>query len=58
MEVREVVDHHEETIVRSLYDGTFDRSGLPDEVVLTDYIRVRNGKITSLVVVRNQPSPY
>jgi ketosteroid isomerase-like protein len=58
MEVREVLQHYDETIVRSLYDGTFDRTNLPDELILTDYIRVRNGKIVSLVVIRNQPSPY
>src|SRR5580658_3941317 len=56
MEVREVLQHHDETIVRSLYDGTFDRTNLPDELILTDYIRARDGKIVSLVVIRNQPS--
>jgi ketosteroid isomerase-like protein len=58
MEVREVFQHYDETIVRSRYDGTFDRTNLPDEIILTDYIRVRDGKIVSLVVIRNQPSPY
>jgi len=58
MEVREVVQHHGETILRSRYDGTFDRTNLPGELILTDYIRIQNGKIVSLVVIRNQPSPY
>lgn len=58
MEVREVVDHYGETIVRSRYDGTYDKTNLPDELVMSDYFRVQDGKIISLTVIRNQPSPY
>ena len=58
MEVREVVDHYGETIVRSRYDGTYDKTDLPDELVMSDYFRVQDGKIISLTVIRNQPSPY
>ena len=58
MEVREVVDHHGETIVRSRYDGTYDKTNLPAELVMSDYFSVRDGKIVSLKVIRNQPSPY
>jgi ketosteroid isomerase-like protein len=58
MEVREVVDHHGDTIVRSRYDGTFDKTNLPAELVMSDYFSVRDGKIVSLAVIRNQPSPY
>jgi hypothetical protein len=50
MEVREVV--------RSRYDGTYDKTGLPAELVMSDYFNVRDGKIVSLTVIRNQPSPY
>ena len=58
MDVREVVEHYGETIVRSRYDGTYDKTNLPDELILTDYFRVRDGKIVSLTIIRNQPSPY
>lgn len=58
MEVREVIDHHGETIVRSRYDGTYDKTNLPAELVMSDYFSVRDGKIVSLKVIRNQPSPY
>ncbi len=54
IDVREVLEHHGDIIVRGAYDGTFDRAGLPDEIVLTNYFSVRDGKIVSLVVVRNQ----
>ena len=58
MEPLEVVDHYGETIVRSRYDGTYDKTSLPAELVMSDYFTVRDGKIVSLKVVRNQPSPY
>jgi limonene-1,2-epoxide hydrolase len=58
VDVREVVDHYGETIVRSRYDGTYDKTNLPDELVMSDYFRVEDGKIVSLTVIRNQPSPY
>ena len=49
IEVREVLDHYGDTVVRGAYDGTFDRTNLPDEIVLTNYFSVRDGKIVSLV---------
>jgi hypothetical protein len=58
IDVREVLDHYGDTIVRGAYDGTFDKAGLPDELILTNYFSVSNGKIASLLVVFNQPSPY
>jgi ketosteroid isomerase-like protein len=58
MEPLEVVDHYGETIVRSRYDGTYDKTGLPAELVMSDYFTVRDGKIVSLKVIRNQPFPY
>ena len=56
IDVREVLDHHGDTIVRGGYDGLFDKSNLPAELVLTNYFSVRDGKIVSLVVVFNQPA--
>jgi hypothetical protein len=58
MEPLEVVDHYGETIVRSRYDGTYDKTNLPAELVMSDYFSIRDGKIVSLKVIRNQPSPY
>jgi hypothetical protein len=58
IEVREVLDHYGDTIVRGAYDGTFDKSNLPDELVLSNYFSVRDGKIVSLIVVFNQDSGY
>ena len=58
MEPLEVVGHYGETIVRSRYDGTYDKTNLPDELILTSYFGLCDDKITSLTVIFNQPSPY
>jgi hypothetical protein len=58
MEVREVIDHHGDIIVRAKFDGTYDKSNLPDELVMTSYFSIRDGEIISLAVIFNQPSPY
>jgi hypothetical protein len=58
IDVREVLDHHGDTIVRGSYDGTFDKTNLPEEIVLSNYFSVRDGKIVSLVVIFNQPAGY
>jgi hypothetical protein len=58
MEVREVLDHYGDIIVRARYDGTYDKTNLPDELVLTSYFGICDDKISSLTVIFNQPSPY
>ena len=58
MEVREVIDHHGDIIVRAKFDGTYDKANLPDELVMTSYFSIRDGKLISLAVIFNQPSPY
>ena len=59
MEVREVLEHYGDTIVRAAYEGDFDRSNLPDgDVILTNYFGVRDGKIISLVTVNNRLAEY
>ncbi len=58
MDPIEVVDHHGDTIVRSRYEGTYDKTNLPNELIMSDYFSVRDGKIVSVAVIRNQPSPY
>ena len=58
MDVREVIDHYGDIIVRAKYDGTYDKTNVPDELIMTSYFGIRGGKITSLAVIFNQPSPY
>ena len=56
IDVTEVVDHYGDTIVRGRYDGTYDKTNLPAELILSNYFSVRDGKIVSLVVIFNQPA--
>jgi hypothetical protein len=58
IEVREVLDHYGDTIVRGAYDGEYDKTNLPKELILSNYFKVRNGKIVGLIIIFNQPSPY
>jgi len=58
IDVTEVIDHHGDTIVRGRYDGTFDKTNLPEELILTNYFTVRGDKIVSLIVIRNTPPAY
>jgi hypothetical protein len=53
--VTEVLDHHGDTIIRGRYDGDYDKTNLPDELILTSYVTVRGGKIVTLIVIRNTP---
>ena len=56
VEVTEVINHYGETIVRGRYDGEYDKTDLPDELILTHYFTVREGKIVSLIVIFNTPA--
>jgi len=58
MEVLEVIDHYGDTIVRAKFDGTYDKTNLPDELIMSSYFSVRDDKIVSLAVIFNQPSGY
>jgi ketosteroid isomerase-like protein len=58
MDVTEVIAHRGQTIVRARYDGEYDKANLPDELILTSYITVHEGRITTLIIVRNMPAPY
>jgi hypothetical protein len=58
IEVTEILDHYGDTIVRGRYEGTFDRTNLPDEFTMSNYFSVRDGQIVSLIVVFNQPLEY
>ena len=46
-------EHHGNIIVRCNVDGTFDKSKLPDPVVLTYYFSLSGNKITQLIIILN-----
>jgi hypothetical protein len=49
----DVIEHHGQTIVRGRYDGEYDKSNLPDELILTSYFTVRDGRIVTLIIIHN-----
>jgi hypothetical protein len=55
LEVTDVIEHYGQTIVRGRYDGDYDKTNLPDELIITNYFTVRDGKIVSLIAIRNTP---
>jgi limonene-1,2-epoxide hydrolase len=54
----EVLNHYGDILVRGRYDGTYDKTNLPDELIMTSYFAIRDDTIVSLAVIFNQPSPY
>jgi len=57
IDVREVVYHYGDTIVRGAYNGEYDKTNLPaGDLILSNYFTVRGGKIVSLIVIRNTPA--
>jgi hypothetical protein len=58
IEVVEVVDNAGMWCVRCKYDGDYDKSGLPDPLIMTNYFRVENGRIVTLFIVNNTAPQY
>jgi SnoaL-like domain len=59
IEVRDVIEHYGDQIVRGAYDGEYDKTNLPPgDLILTNYFTVRDGKIASLIVIPNTPPAY
>ena len=59
LDVREIIDHYGDIIVRAAYDGDYDKSKLPPgELIMSNYFSVRGSKIVSLAIIRNHSSPY
>ena len=59
LQVTEVIDHYGDTIVRAKYDGEYDKTNLPPgDLIMTNYFTVRDGKIVTLIVIRNTPAGY
>jgi len=57
MELREVIEHYGDTIVRGAYDGDYDKTNLPPgNLILSNYFTVRNSKIVRLIIIHNRPA--
>jgi hypothetical protein len=54
LDVQTAYENYGDVILRARVDGDFDRTNLPDPVILTYYFSVRNDKITQLIVTLNK----
>lgn len=54
MEVRRAWDRHGDITVHAKMDGTYNKTGLPDPLILSFYFSVRGDQITQLIIVHNK----
>ncbi|MEN3976401.1 nuclear transport factor 2 family protein [Emcibacter sp. SYSU 3D8] len=54
MDVVEAIDLHGSIIVTARIDGTFDKTGLPDPLLLTYYFTLDGGHIVQLIIIHNR----
>jgi hypothetical protein len=47
--------HHGNYLVSAEFDGDYDKTGLPDPLVLTLYFSLDNNQITQLIILHNKP---
>ena len=57
MEVVRATEHHGDVILEARLDGTYDKTGLPDPLILTFYFTLRGDRIARLIVLHNKPVP-
>ena len=57
MDVTTTSEHCGEVIVRAVMDGEYDKTGLPDPLVLAHYFTVRDDRIVRLIIILNEPTP-
>jgi SnoaL-like domain len=58
LQVTDVTHHYGDTIIRARYDGEYDKTNLPGELILTSYLTVRDDKIVTMIIIRNTPADY
>ncbi len=58
LEPIEVVDNVGLYALRCAFDGDYDKTNLPNPLIMTNYIRIRDGKIVTLFVIKNTDPQY
>ena len=56
MTIERALDRGGDVTVRARMDGTYDKTGLPDPLILSFYFTVRDGRITQLIIIHNKPA--
>jgi hypothetical protein len=54
LKVISTIQHYGHSIVTAHVDGSFDKRGLPDPLVLAFYFSCHDGRIVQLIILRNQ----
>jgi hypothetical protein len=53
LDIETAFEHFGNTIVRFRVDGDFDKSNLPDPLILTYYFQVQDQQITQIIILHN-----
>jgi hypothetical protein len=56
MAVTNVRHHHGMVVVAAKFDGTYDKTNLPDPLILTSYFLLDGDKIATLFIIFNKPA--
>jgi hypothetical protein len=56
MNVTSAIEHYGDFIVTAAIDGEYDKTGLPDPLVLTCYYSLNGSRIVKLIILRNKPA--
>ncbi len=54
MAVQRAWDRHGDVTVHARIDGTYDKTGLPDPLILSFYFSLRDARITQLIIIHNK----
>ena len=54
MEVQRAWDRHGDITVHAKLDGSYDKTGLPDPLILSFYFCLRVDRITQLIIIHNK----
>jgi hypothetical protein len=52
----DIKEHHGNRIISVAVDGEYDKTGLPDPLILTYYFTLAGDQIASLIIVGNKPA--
>jgi SnoaL-like domain len=52
--IERAYEQHGDIILRSRVDGSFDKTNLPNPLILTFYFSIRNDRITQLIILLNK----
>lgn len=53
LDIQEAYEQHGDFILRCRVSGDFDKTNLPDPLILTYYFSVRADRITQLIIIHN-----